>query len=161
MKVNVAAYLNAEPDTWNGQNDQGHAAGPEALLAPGAARVGATRKVPVELIVNGYPVEKREIEADGKLSELTFDYSPKTSSWVAVRIFPSSHTNPVFVELDGKPIRASKRSAQWCLDAVETCWNQKVKQTRATEKEAARAAYDVAKQAYGKALEEAVDDRVN
>jgi hypothetical protein len=115
--------------------------------------------VPVELIVNGYPVEKREIAADGKVNELTFDYTPKTSSWVAVRIFPSSHTNPVFVELDGKPIRASKRSAQWCIDAVETCWNQKVRQTRASEKEAARAAYDVAKAAYTKVLAEAVDDR--
>ncbi|HEX5104914.1 MAG TPA: hypothetical protein VFV87_13935, partial [Pirellulaceae bacterium] len=80
-------------------------------------------------------------------------------SWIAVRVFPSSHTNPVFVEVDGQPIRASKRSAQWCLDAVETCWNQKVKQTRETEKTAARAAYDVARDAYAKVLAEAFDDR--
>ncbi|HZN35727.1 MAG TPA: CehA/McbA family metallohydrolase, partial [Pirellulaceae bacterium] len=161
VKVNVAAYLNAEPDTWNGQTIKSLRLDQKPYWHLERSRVGATRKVPVELIVNGYPVEKREIEADGKLSELTFDYTPKTSSWIAVRIFPSSHTNPVFVELDGKPIRASKRSAQWCLDAVETCWNQKVKQTRATEKETARAAYDVAKQAYAKILEEAVDDRTN
>jgi hypothetical protein len=81
------------------------------------------------------------------------------SSWVAVRIFPSSHTNPIFVEVDGKPIRASKRSAQWCREAVDVCWEQKVKQTRETEKAAAEAAYDVARQAYAKVLEEALDDR--
>ena len=65
----------------------------------------------------------------------------------------------MFVEVDSQPIRASKRSAQWCIDAVETCWNQKVKQTRETEKTAARAAYDVAKDAYAKVLAEAFDDR--
>jgi len=109
--------------------------------------------------VVGQAVERREIEADGKVNDLTFDYTPKQSSWVAVRIFPSSHTNPVFVEVDGKPIRASKRSAQWCLDAVDVCWNQKVKQTRAEEKEAAGAAYDVARKAYASVLAEAFDDR--
>jgi hypothetical protein len=76
-----------------------------------------------------------------------------------VRIFASSHTNPIFVEVDGKPIRASKRSAQWCREAVDVCWEQKVKQTRETEKAAAEAAYDVARQAYAKVLEEAFDDR--
>ena len=73
-------------------------------------------------------------------------------------MFPSCHTNPVFVELDGQPIRASKKSAQWCLDAVDVCWKQKVKQTRAREKEAAAAAYEVARQAYAKILSEAAAD---
>jgi hypothetical protein len=122
------------------------------------SRIGDTRKVPVELIVNGIAVEKKEIEADGKIQDLTFDYTPKHSSWVALRIFPSCHTNPVFVEVDGKPIRASKRSADWCLKAVDVCWNQKVKQTRESEKEAAAAAYEVARKAYRKVLEEAVED---
>ena len=161
VKVNVAAYLTEQPDTWNGQPIKAIRLDQKPYWHLERARIDGTRKVPVELIVNGYPVEKREIAADGKVNELTFDYTPKTSSWIAVRIFPSSHTNPVFVELDGKPIRASKRSAQWCIDAVETCWNQKVRQTRATEKETARAAYDVAKAAYTKVLEEAVDDRAN
>jgi len=51
------------------------------------------------------------------------------------------------------------RSAAWCRDAVETCWNQKVKQTRDSEKEAAKAAYDVAHQTYEKIFNEAYDDR--
>ena len=74
---------------------------------PGSA---TTRKVPVELIVNGQAVETQNIAADGNIHDLTFDYTPEQSSWVALRIFPSAHTNPVFVEVDGKPIRASSRA---------------------------------------------------
>ena len=123
------------------------------------ARIGATRKVPVEVVVNGHAVEKKEIEADGSEQDVTFEVPIKESSWVCLRIFPSSHTNPVFVLVGDKPIRASKRSAAWCRDAVETCWNQKVKQTRDSEKVAAKAAYDVARQTYEKVLQEAYDDR--
>jgi hypothetical protein len=159
VKVNAAALLNEEPDTWYGTPIKQIRLDQKPYWHVERARIEGTRKVPVELIVNGYAVETKEIVADGKMSELTFDYTPERSSWVALRIFPSSHTNPVFVEVDGQPIRASKRSAQWCLDAVETCWNQKVKQTRENEKAVARAAYDVAKDAYAKVLTEAFDDR--
>jgi hypothetical protein len=159
VKVNAAAYLNEEPDSWNGRPIKNIRLDQQPYWHVERARIDGTRKVPVELIVNGLPVERKEIVADGKLNDLTFDYTPQQSSWIAVRIFPSSHTNPIFVEVDGKPIRASKRSAQWCLDAVETCWNQKVKQTREHEKAASKAAYDVARQAYAKVLAEAYDDR--
>lgn len=118
------------------------------------ARIGDTRRVPVELIVNGESVETREIDADGQIRELEFSYQPKMSSWVALRIFPSSHTNPVFVEVEGKPIRASKRSAQWCLDSVDACWQRKERRTRESEKPAAIAAYDVAREAYRKIFSE-------
>lgn len=119
------------------------------------ARIGDSRTVPVELIVNGQSVQTRQIEADGSIQDLTFDYLPTQSSWVALRIFASSHTNPVFVEIDGKPIRASKKSAQWCLDAVDVCWNSKFPKIREEEKEAAAAAYEKARQAYRQILAEA------
>ncbi len=122
------------------------------------ARIGNTQTVPVELIVNGQAVEKQDLVADGKIQDLKFRYTPERSSWVALRVFPSCHTNPVFVEVDGKPIRASKKSAQWCLDAVDVCWKQKVKQTRAAEQPAAAAAYDVARKAYAKILAESAAD---
>jgi len=122
------------------------------------ARVGDSRNVPVELIVNGQSVETIEIKADGSIEELTFKYTPEFSSWVALRIFPSCHTNPVFVEVDGKPIRASKRSAQWCLEAVDVCWKSKFDRTRENEREAAAAAYEVARQAYREILEDSYDD---
>ena len=76
------------------------------------ARVGETRNVPVELIVNGVSVETQMITADGGVNNLVFDYELTRSSWIAVRIFATSHTNPIFIEVDRQPIRASNRSAQ-------------------------------------------------
>lgn len=118
------------------------------------ARIPGSRKVPLELIVNGKVVERREIVADGKQNDVRFDVQLKSSSWVALRILPSSHTNPFFVLVDGKPIRASRKSARWCLESVDKCWNQKLGRTRQDEREAAAAAYEVARQAYRRILEE-------
>jgi hypothetical protein len=122
------------------------------------ARIDSSNKVPVELIVNGKSVETQELVADGSVKDLVFKHTPEQSSWVALRILPSSHTNPVFVEVGGKPIRASKKSAQWCLDAVDVCWKQKVKQTRPAEQPAAAEAYAVARQAYARILSESKED---
>jgi len=53
---------------------------------------------------------------------------------VAVRILPSSHTNPIWIEVAGKPMRPSRRSAQWCLKAVDKCWLQKSGKFRAGDR---------------------------
>jgi hypothetical protein len=159
LKVSAAAYLNDEPEKYNGRVIRETRLDEKPFWHVERARIGNTKSVPVELVVNGHAVERREIAADGKLTDLSFDYTPTMSSWIAVRIFPSSHTNPIFVEVDGKPIRASKRSAKWCAEAVETCWNQKVRQTRDSEKAAAKAAYDFAKQTYNNIFDQAYDDR--
>ena len=53
------------------------------------------------------------------------------SSWIAARVLPSAHTNPVFALVGGKPIRASRASAEWCLNAVNQCWTQKAPRIRA------------------------------
>jgi hypothetical protein len=123
------------------------------------ARVGDSRRVPVELIVNGTAVERREIDADGSIHDLAFSYRPERSCWVAVRIFPSSHTNPIFVEVDGQPIRASRKSAEWCRKGVDVCWEAKRSQIRADELEAAEQAYDLARDAYDRIAKESFDDR--
>ncbi|RIK85087.1 MAG: hypothetical protein DCC67_04350 [Planctomycetota bacterium] len=122
------------------------------------ARIGDTRTVPVELVVNGVAVESKPISADGAVSELTFDYAPERSSWVALRIFPAAHTNPIFVEVDGAPIRASRRSAQWCLAAVARCWESKHQAIRESEREAAQAAYDHARETYRRIEQKSFDD---
>ena len=122
------------------------------------ARIGNTRKVPVELIVNGRSVARKEIDASGSISDVTFDYTPKQSSWLALRIYPTAHTNPVFVEVDGKPIRASKKSAQWCLDGVDVCWKQKAPRMRKEDLQDAKKAYDFARAAYRKILKESHAD---
>ena len=97
------------------------------------ARLGGTRKVPVEVIVNGEPVFRKEIVADGKLQDFSAEVELSKSSWVALRILPSCHTNPVFVIVGDKPIRASKKSAQWCLESVDQCWKQKKGRIRKSE----------------------------
>jgi hypothetical protein len=118
------------------------------------ARLGDTRRVPVELIVNGEPVARREIEADGAARTLEFDVDVERSSWVALRILPSSHTNPVFVLVDGTPIRASKRSAEWCLQSVDQCWSQKKRFYDEDEWQDALDAYEHARVTYRRILEE-------
>ena len=122
------------------------------------ARIGETRKVPVEVIVNGESVGKSELSADGSIQGVSFDVAIKKSSWVALRVYPSSHTNPVFISVGSKPIRASKKSAEWCLKSVDQCWSKKEPAIRASEKEDARKAYEVARDAYRKILAESEGD---
>ena len=102
------------------------------------ARIRGTRKVPVEVVVNGEPVASSELLADGQIRDLEFYVPIPKSSWIALRILPSSHTNPIFALVDGKPIRASRRSAEWCLAAVDQCWSQKAPQIREQERDEAR-----------------------
>ncbi len=117
------------------------------------ARIGTTRKVRVELVVNGQAVDAREIVANGKWNDVSFNYPVNTSSWIALRIYPSSHTNPVFIILDGKPIR-ERKSATWCRAAVDQCWKMKQANIRVEERAAAEAVYNKARKAYDKIIEE-------
>jgi hypothetical protein len=118
------------------------------------ARIGDTRAVPVELVVNGYPVAKQTLVADGKIRDLTFEAKIERSSWVALRILPSSHTNPVWVLVGGRPVRASRRSAEWCLKGVDQCWSQKARVIAAAETEQAKADYEHARATYRRLLGE-------
>ncbi len=118
------------------------------------ARVDGTREVAVELIVNGYPVAKKNIVADGRLQDVTFDTAIAHSSWIALRILPSSHTNPIFVVVGDEPIRASRRSAEWCLAGVDRCWSQKERFIKPAEMEDAKQAYAHARETYRKILGE-------
>ena len=118
------------------------------------ARIGTTRTVPVEVIVNGERAAVQNLIADGKVRTLTFDVNVPRSSWIALRVLPSAHTNPVFVVVGAKPIRASRRSAEWCLNAVNQCWTQKAARIRASELEAARAAYEHAREVYRQRIAE-------
>lgn len=118
------------------------------------ARVPGTRSVPVELVVNGRVADSTAITADGTLHDIEFRIRPRRSAWIALRIPMSSHTNPIFVTVGGSPIRASRRSAEWCLAAVDQCWSQKSPLIRESERAAARDAYDHARSAYRKLISE-------
>jgi hypothetical protein len=157
VRSRVAALLDPEPSD-DGQAIRRRPLDQKPYWHIERARIGQTRKVPVELIVNAYAVAKAEIDADGAFQEVAFELPIKKSSWVALRILPSSHTNPVFVVVAGKPIRASRKSADWCLKGIDQCWSQKEHATRASEKEDAAKAYELARQSYRKIRDESADE---
>jgi hypothetical protein len=122
------------------------------------ARIEGTREVPLEVIVNGQAVATKNILADGTLRDVAFDIPVAQSSWIALRILPSSHTNPIFITVAGRPIRASRKSAEWCLKAVDQCWSQKAGKISATEREASEKAYEHAREVYRRIIAESKAD---
>lgn len=146
VTARVAAYLPALQDE-EGASIAHRRADESPYWHLERARIGTTRKVPVELIVNGEAVDRQEIVADGNWKDISFNYTLKQSCWVALRIYQSSHTNPVFANINNKPIDV-KKSAQWCRQAVDVCWKNKQANIRATERPAAEAAYNNARHIY-------------
>jgi len=122
--------------------------------APGAVTpTGDTRKV--ELIVNGAVVATKDIAADDKSHDVTFDVNIDKSSWVALRQFPQMHTNPVNVLVAGKPIRASRASAKWCIGVIEQLWKVRKDGIKAEERGEAEKTFQKALEMYKKIAAEA------
>jgi hypothetical protein len=116
---------------------------------------GQTRKV--ELIVNGQAVASKDVPADNKPHDLTFEVPIERSSWVALRHFPQMHTNPVNVLVEGKPIRASRKSALWCVKSIEQLWRARNGIIAEHEREEARKTFEWAKEEYRKIAAEAAE----
>ncbi|MBN9122803.1 MAG: CehA/McbA family metallohydrolase, partial [Planctomycetes bacterium] len=124
--------------------------------APGAqAPVGGTRKL--ELIVNGKVAASKDVPADDKVHDVSFDLQVDRSSWVAIRHFPQMHTNPVNVIVGGKPIRASKASAQWCIGVIEQLWRVRGPGIKAEERDEAEKTFQKALEMYKKIVEESAE----
>ena len=122
--------------------------------APGArVPTGNTRMV--ELIVNGKVAASKDVPADDKEHVLTFEVPVERSSWVALRHFPQMHTNPVPVLVGGKPIRASRDSAKWCIGTIEQLWKVRGPGIKADERDAAEKTFKKALEMYRKIAEEA------
>jgi hypothetical protein len=159
VTAKVAAMLPAEPDPKLSPYPPGDITRFANEIKPfwhiERARIGDTRNVKVELVVNGYPVADQIITADGTVHEVRFpNVKIDRSSWVTMRIAYSSHTNPVWVMVGDKPVRASRRSAEWCLKSVEQCWSQKQRFIKPGEMDDAIAAYDHARQVYRRIIAE-------
>ena len=92
--------------------------------------------------MNGIAVASKTVPADGKVHSVEFEVPIERSAWVALRQFPQLHTNPVNVLVGSQPIRASRSSARWCLEAVHQLWDARHKYISEAERPAARAAYD-------------------
>src|SRR5438045_2973789 len=93
VTANVAALLEETPD----ESVRGKRYDEKPYWDLERARIGNSRTVPLELVVNGVAVARTEIAADGKTRPVSFDTNIDRSSWVALRILPPSHTNPNFV----------------------------------------------------------------
>jgi hypothetical protein len=89
--------------------------GPGGFVPQGKTRL-------VELVVNGKAVWSKEVPADDQVHDLSIPVKIERSSWVALRQYPMMHTNPVNVIVDSRPIRASRRSALWCVGVIEQLW---------------------------------------
>lgn len=109
----------------------------------------------VELIVNGQVVDKQEVPADDREHDLSFSLEIDRSSWVALRHFPQMHTNPVEVIVNHQPIRASRKSAQWCVGVIEQLWRVRANAIHVDERPEAERVFDWAIQRYKKIAEEA------
>jgi hypothetical protein len=121
----------------------------------GSSPQGKTRKV--ELVVNGVAVASRDVPADDKTHDLTFDVKIDKSSWIALRHFPQMHTNPVNVLVGGKPIRASRKSALWCMGTIEQLWRVRGQGIAAHEREEAQKTFQRALAIYRKIAAECAE----
>ncbi|HJZ90586.1 MAG TPA: CehA/McbA family metallohydrolase [Gemmataceae bacterium] len=109
---------------------------------------GGTRKV--EVVVNGVPVAAKDVPADDKPHDVEFSVPVGKSSWIAIRQSPAMHTNPVNVIVGGKPIRASRASAQWCVEVIHQLWRVRENNITAAERDEARATFEQAIEIYKK-----------
>jgi EF hand len=98
----------------------------------------------VEIVVNGEAVAFQNVAADDKPRDVEFSIPMTKSSWVALRVTPALHTNPVNVIVDGKPIRASKASARWCREVIEQLWRIRETDILPAERDAARKTFQEA-----------------
>jgi hypothetical protein len=89
------------------------------------------------------------VKLDGKL-----DFDRWCEGIHRGRCYLSEGWSHFLLVVDGKPIRASRRSAEWCLKGVDQCWSEKERTYKADEKEDAKLAYEHARQTYRKILAE-------
>jgi hypothetical protein len=109
---------------------------------------GKTRLV--ELVVNGQAVASQQVPADDKEHELNFPIQIDRSGWVALRQFPQMHTNPVNVIVGSQPIRASRKSALWCIGTIEQLWRVRNGVIAAAERDEAQRTFQAAIERYRK-----------
>src|SRR5262249_44909328 len=128
--------LPPEGQRWSGDTVTLHGSRTDELTR-GGERV-------VEIVVDGRPAVSARVPADAQMHSLQFHLPITRSSWVALRQFPELHTNPLNVHVGTAPIRASRRSALWCIETIERLREQRRNAIREPERAAAMQAYDEA-----------------
>jgi hypothetical protein len=148
VTAKVAGWLPAEQDAYGSEiakrrEDQ------QPYWHVERARIGMTRSLAVELLVNGEVADTAVITANGSWHNVSFRAEVNQSSWLALRIRYSCHTNPVFVLLKKRSVSVQK-SGQWCVEAVDQCWKMKKNSIRPAERAVAESAYLKAREVYRK-----------
>lgn len=98
----------------------------------------------VGIVVNGKCEAAFSVPADGQIHEYHRTVQINRSSWVALRQFPQLHTNTVEVRVRNEPIRASRKSALWCIGVIEQLWRTRSKLIDPAERAEARKTFDAA-----------------
>jgi len=154
ITAKIAAYLPEAQDA-NGAAIANSPLSNQPYWSVERARLGKSRKVAVELIANGEVVDSSVIVADGKWRNVSFQYVANRSGWIALRVFPSSHSNPIFIIVNGKPI-LERKSVEWCRRAVDQCWKMKQANIRPPELPDAQAAYQNARDIYDRLIQQSM-----
>ena len=91
VTLTAAAYLPVKP------NDaiRGRPLDEKPYWDAERTRIGGTRDVPVEIVVNGSIAGRQVITADGKLHELKFEVPINQSSWIGPLAARRSHESGV------------------------------------------------------------------
>jgi hypothetical protein len=139
LKATVAAWLDETPADPNTEVE-GYGWHLER------ARLGTSRSVPLEVVLNGNAVERAVVLADGQPRTATLEVNIERSNWRFSSCRPL--TGPIVVRVAGHPVRASRRSAEWCLGCLEVVWAKHAHRIRESERAVAAAAWDHARASY-------------
>lgn len=133
--------------------------GDTRTLYPNDLRPQSTSRL-VEVVVNGNVVARATVPANDAIHRLSFEVPIEQSSWVAIRQFPQLHTNPIRVLVADRPIRASRRSAEWCIGVIEQLWRTRAGKISEAERPAAKQAFEEAKEIYRRIARECTAARL-
>jgi len=109
--------------------------------------------VPIEVVVNGLPVAEVSIPATGAPVGVQLEIPIEAGSWIAARVRGAAHTNPIYCSVDGEALRTSRRSAVWCLEAVDKAWEEKHLLIEPRDRPDAQLAYEIAREHFRRVFE--------
>lgn len=118
----------------------------------------------IEIVINGdtsrsVEPQNHRTEASAFETILNDELTLDASAWVAVRCFEDhpeqrirfAHTNPVYIEIDGKPHRPKRVEVRYFLERI----NEELERNRSVLSPAALREYEQARTAYTRLLESA------
>jgi len=81
------------------------------------ARIGSGKEVPVEVIVNGYPVARQTVVADGAARDLKFDVPDRAEQLGLLSNLSIAPHESIFVDGGRQADQNKQAEREWCLKA--------------------------------------------